>query len=168
MGSESSGKSCSMKAQVLSIVSTTFIACCSACPAQDQERFSFLFEKFTEIARKAEEKKDFQTACGMYEAALENTSFSKAERSKHAETLASIIRCYTKNGYYWRIKPFMNKLLAVLEVDLNLITPAVREVLTSYSDLLAKLGKETDARIFQIAIERLNAKEALADQSQER
>jgi hypothetical protein len=116
--------------------------------AQEQQEFDRrrgLFEKFTEIGQKAEQRKDYLLAVGMYEAALERSIRTAEQEPKYVDTLTSIIRCYINLSYYWRVEPVLKKLLPVFEQNPRLYSSKTEEALMAYSALLRKSGRQNDA-----------------------
>lgn len=133
----------------------SFVASVRLSLAQDQEeaqRRRLTFEKFVEIGQKAERRNDYLMAVGMYEAAIDRIS----GQDQYASTLGNISRCYLKLGYYWRVEPISEKLIAVLEQKPALITSSFLQTIKEYSELLGRLKKENRAAHYLQVLERLS------------
>lgn len=154
-----------MKAKILAATAIFIAGICPA-QAQDRSRFNWLFDKFTEVGIKAEQNCDIQMACGMYESALENTSFSSTDKVKYTQTLASLIRCYSKSGYYWRVEKYFDKLSAILESDPTLLSTAVREAMNGYVALLEDSGRTQDSIFFRRRVDKLLERSSIAGEIQ--
>lgn len=132
-----------------------FVASARLCFAQDQDeaqRRRLLFEKFVEVAQKAELRNDYLMAVGMYEAAIDRIS----GQEQYVSTLGNISRCYLKVGYYWRSESVLEKLIAVLEQKPSLITTSTLQTIKEYSEFLGRLKKESRAAHYLQVLERLS------------
>jgi hypothetical protein len=104
-----------------------------------------LFEKFSEIARSAENRGDYSLAVAMYEAAMERTNTSAGHEHKIIDTQARIANCYTQLGYYWRAEPVVQKLLGAVEAKPQLYNQRVSKALTDLATLLRSINKGAQA-----------------------
>lgn len=126
---------------------------CSSAPASAQvdettKTQSNLFEKFSEIARSAENRGDYSLAVAMYESAMERTNTSKGHEHRIVDTLARIANCYTQLGYYWRVEPVVQRILGTVEPQPRLYNQRVSKALTEYANLLRNLNKDAQAESY--------------------
>jgi len=133
--------------------------------AQDRTQLNFLYGKFVESAQQAELRQDFQTAVGMYEAALERTSTAADEDPRRIKALTGIIRSYTKLGYFWRYEPALTRLIALLEGNQTLINATIKNDLRDCTALLTARGKIEASNDVKKRLDKLASKQSLAESS---